>query len=469
MRKDNFQQWLSAKSKQFELAPAEGLFDVTMRKRKNERRQRKLSIGMRIASLALLITCSVLWLILSEQSLPQATPSRVLSSVQPKPLNLAKNKSDLFSKKPKLLIGKTQIPTAQTKLLQLTQQELVTTLLKPNFSKNYRSKNNEISIQNNLFNNVMWVNEDRKDTAINKGKIEVLDLESKVKLILESNRQSKDSFEEIKQEHVSFDTANSPLSLTLLAQTDSNILPKVKQQKWGVMAVFTPQVVSSVYNANSDATLSWMKKYISNKEQQDKAQYSWNFGAKIFYHLNQHWLINTGILYSKIQFEEIKLVNKLRKDTSSVFPTGQDPYGNLEFADQQNLVVEVAQNSFDISFSSLEIPLQLTFQTKHKKMLYQISAGASYSYLIATRSLVFNLNDSLNVQETNDASNSRLTRHSLLILAGGAVGYQINSNLSAFAGPVFRYSLNSIYSKDYIIKQRPYYLGMEFGLKYFIH
>jgi hypothetical protein len=236
-------------------------------------------------------------------------------------------------------------------------------------------------------------------------------------------------------------------------------------KQWHVTAVFTPQLFNSVYNANSEATLSWMKQYLNNREQNDKALYSYNVGLKVERDLGHGFSVSAGVLYSIVKFEEIRMVNQVMIDSASLVNNGGNPM-TLAEADRHNLVKEQTRNSFDISFSSLEVPVQFYYTLNRKKMYYQANAGVAYSYLFKTRSLVFDESDSLNVQETDDAKNDRLRQHNILLMGGINVGYRISKRWSCYMGPVFRYSLNSIYSKDYIIRQQPYYLGLETGVRF---
>lgn len=252
------------------------------------------------------------------------------------------------------------------------------------------------------------------------------------------------------------------LLLPIASDSVPTPLPMVQnnepQYKWKASVLFTPQVFNSVYNANSEASLGWMKQYLENREQNDKALYSFNAGLRLERQINKRFSVSTALLYSVVKFEEIRKVTTTRPDTSNQ---------NLGTASNDPRVIDkVNQTSFDIEFKSLEVPVQLYYTLRHKKMYYQATAGVSYSYLFETRSLVFDADDSLNVKQTNDAKNKRLQQHNLFILGGINVGYQMNERWSCYAGPVMRYGLNSIYSKDYIIRQRPYYVGVEMGVAY---
>jgi hypothetical protein len=231
-----------------------------------------------------------------------------------------------------------------------------------------------------------------------------------------------------------------------------------KEYKWRIAALFTPQLFNSVYNSNSEASLGWMKQYLESREQNDKALYSLNTGLKLERQISKRLSISAGLLYSVVKFEEIRKVTTTKPDTLGA---------NLgTTANNDRIIDRVNQNSFDIVFNSLEVPVQLYYTLRHKKIYYQATAGISYSYLFQTRSLVFDAGDSLNVHQTNDAKNDRLQQHNLFILGGINVGYQISKRWSCYAGPVMRYGLNSIYSKDYIIRQKPYYIGAEMGVAF---
>jgi hypothetical protein len=259
-------------------------------------------------------------------------------------------------------------------------------------------------------------------------------------------------------------TGNSEQTVSLLASAPDSAIAADrpagavnKGPVWSISALFTPQLFNSVYNANSSANLSWMKQYLENRQQNDRALYSYNTGLKLERKVSDHFSVSAGVLYSTVKFEEIRKV-------STVIIKPNERVGMA--ASGEDTSVEVTRNSFDISFHSMEVPVQVNYTLRKKNIYYQATVGASYSYLFKTRSLVFDETDSLNVRETNDSKNNRLQQHSLMLLGGIHVGVQLSKHLSLYAGPVFRYSVNSLYSKDYIIRQQPYFVGAETGIKY---
>lgn len=445
MEKDNLPEWLKFQAQDFKLTPPEGGFTVLMRKREQQRKQRKRLLWIGLSSAAMIVIGTIFWFVGSLQSIssPKVTVSAQQTSNginQTSTVNQAtqyKNQtntndsqpaissSERGSRESALISSATIKKVVQVKTDSETQEEFVS--LKNNVPTSVMSSSSSVNGLEGKNVVAVAIN----DSVAFKQPIDSL-----------SNKESADSNDQ--------STAKETTVSPALA----------RESYWSVSAVFTPQIMNSVYNANSDATLSWMKKYIENREQNDKALYSFNAGIRMARHIGPHWSISGGLLYSKVQFEEIRIVNTIIPDS-----TGND-FGNLTAADKNNRITQAEQNSFDISFTSLEFPVQVSYQFQRNNIYCQLSAGVAYSYLFQTRSLVFDPSDSLNVQETDDAGNNRLNQHSVLLMGGINIGYQLSPKWSLFAGPVYRYSIHSIYSKDYIIRQQPYYLGLELGVKY---
>ncbi len=261
------------------------------------------------------------------------------------------------------------------------------------------------------------------------------------------------------------DSSSSDLTVMVkqdsLASVPSANEPKKKtiEHKWAVQVFFTPQLFNSVYSANSDADLSWMKDYLNNKEENDKARYSFYTGVMLERFISENFSVSAGVAYQMIKFEEIKVLN-------TVPPVETLKLNTMAMLDEQGLIKQVDRNRFDISFSSLEFPLQLSYMLPLKKWGIKFSAGASYSYLFKTRSLVFNKEDSLNVAEINDASNDRLQQHNIFVSGGVSCLYRLTNRWEIGAGPVYRQAVYSLYSDDYVIRQKPYFIGMDAIIRY---
>lgn len=442
MEKDNLPEWLKVRAQEFKLNPPEGGFTVLMRKREQQRKQRKLFLWVGVSSAAAIMATS-LWLIGSFYSIP-SDRSTVAES---RTLELTKEVSSLD--RTHTSHASARHPENQTSSGHRESSDKVAVVAYPKAKTTFA-----IRMNTKMPTDYSPINTDESAGVIPSPSPNRMEQTSTMAIIVTDSTALEQPIDSLSRKQ--------PADSSIISATkEVNVSPElVRNSYWSVSAVFTPQLMNSVYNTNSDATLSWMKKYIENREQNDKALYSFNTGIKVAGHFGNHWSMSGGVLFSKVQFEEIRIVNTIIPDS-----TGNE-FGNLTAADKNNRITQVDQNSFDISFTSLEFPVQVAYQLQRNKMYCQLSAGVAYSYLFRTRSLVFDPSDSLNVQETDDAGNKRLNQHSLLLMGGVTIGYQIANKWSLFAGPVYRHSLHSIYSQDYIIRQQPYYLGIEFGVKY---
>lgn len=452
MENDTLPEWLKEHAKQFEITPSEGSFAVMMRKREQQRKQRKLWGWMSFTAAATITMGVGLWLFSNQQeSVRTSLQTLQQHTHQPQIRRQTTEAQDQYSSdaipEKTDAVHSDEIPRQQPVGKRSTGQI--------NMSARQQGASRE-PVSDIAQTPMLKIDE----SGVNTNPIEHTQLISNVSAAIQANQADSIIVAHPQDSLVLQVLADSLIQSSVDSSSQQvSLVPKAdKQSYWSIAGVFTPQLMNSVYNVNSDATLSWMQKYLRNREQNDKAQYSFNAGIRVEKTFNKHWSVSTGVLYSMVKFEEIKLVNAVVIDTAVV--------ENLAQAAKTSRVVEVTQNRFDISFSSLEVPLQAAYRLQYQKMYYQVTAGMSYAYLFRTTSLVFDQQDSLNVQETNDAGNSRLNQHSLLLLGGINVGYEFSKRWSCYAGPVYRYSLNSLYSKDYIIRQQPYYLGVELGVKY---
>lgn len=230
---------------------------------------------------------------------------------------------------------------------------------------------------------------------------------------------------------------------------------------WSISGMFTAQILNSAYSANSNANLSWFNEYYTNRISNDKARFCYNAGIKLERRISGHFGIGTGLIYSVIEFQELQVIKG--QPPAPAYP---DSIPTLEATKKTSAGPSIDKNRYDISFTSLEMPLMISYVLDKKKTQWQLSAGVSYNYLLGTRSLVFNETDTMNVMETNDADNGRLQRHRFVFVGAAYVTYKLTPALGIYVGPTYRYSLSSLYHPDYVIRQNPYFIGLEGGIKF---
>jgi hypothetical protein len=230
------------------------------------------------------------------------------------------------------------------------------------------------------------------------------------------------------------------------------------RERWHVSVMGTGQFFNSAYSANSSADLAWYKEYYEHRKTSDKARFSYNAGMKLEYTPWKHFGFGAGLMYSVIQFQELQFVKdpEPRKVTTSGWGTSADKLA----ADP------IDRNRFDISFASLEVPLTVNYNAGNKRFGWQVSTGITYSYLVRAQSLIFEPGDSSTVTETNDAGNSRLQQHRFSFIAGSYGIVKFSRHFGIYLGPVYRYSFGSLYNEDYVIRQKPWFIGAETGLKF---
>lgn len=467
MEKDKLPEWLKGQAAQFELTPQQGSFDVLMRKRELQRKQRRLYVWLSMTAVVVTVIGAGIW----------------FASTKPEPATLGEHLSVSVSAKPEDYSKAEHSVTRETRPGKKRSPE---TALHTNTMHSSTAGVSQVFTNDNTSPKIISATKEQATRPASTAPIvlpgvnatpahppvTIATAPKTVENTIQSNEVSVPSTSASYPDSTAIRVL-VPDSIPVTAALDSmlqqvadpametlTLKPAGKHSYWSITGLFTPQIISGVYNTNSFASLSWMRKYIENREQNDNAQYSFNAGLKAERSIGKHWSVSMGILYSMVKFEEIKLLKEV-PDDSAVQTLG------LGIMENKKQAVAANQNRLDISFSSLEIPLQVGYRLNHKKMYYQLTAGMSYTYLFQTRSLIFDEKDSLlNVEETNDAGNGRLNQHSWMLLGGINIGYEFSKRWSCYAGPVYRYSLNAIYKEDYFIGPRPYYLGLELGVKY---
>lgn len=464
MEKDKLPEWLKGQAKQFELTPQQGSFDVLMHKRQQQRKQRKLFVWLSMSAVVAMVMSIGIWFA-TNRTEPVAIAQKQSTEIIPlkKDGSTINNVGKEDTEKGKRIPDNQTSDTYPAKTVPAIANDV------PVSTTNTSSSPKTIAVKQRKSSTskppVSTRETPQKEQGVTTGITQPIVNPMQANIVAPSTPSGNPDSIPVK--------ALLTDSMPTAAAGDSSkqnpgdpsmevlsVKPAAKQSYWSIIGVFTPQLINGVYNTNSYASLSWMKKYIENREQNDEAQYSFNAGLKVERTFGKHWSVSTGLFYSMVKFEEIKLLDPVPPEPPSI-------QGLAAGENTTKRAVAANQNSLDISFSSLEIPLQVGYRLSHKNWYYQVTAGVSYAYLFNTRSLIFDEKDSLlTVQETNDAGNGRLTQHSVILLGGTNIGYFFSKRWSCYAGPVFRYSIQPVYNKDYFVGPQPYYLGLELGIKY---
>ncbi|MES2779387.1 MAG: hypothetical protein V4651_05760, partial [Bacteroidota bacterium] len=341
----------------FEMIPPEGSFSVMMRKREQQRKQRKLFVWLSMSAVVAMVMSVGLWFAVKDgqsvsmnkqEDIHQQKPLAGMNTREKLPVQVSESsKTDDDYKQQTFSTPINTQPTSKIyaeKTRLSPRPDVVSVKPASNIHLPTSTFQPLSEAESKEYIETIHSATSPKEVASPATTIAVTHSDS----ILTSTQPVADSLQAKAAVDSSMQTTGDPSMETL------SVPSPAKQSYWSIAAVFTPQLMNSVYNANSDASLSWMQKYLKNREQNDKAQYSFNAGIKVEKHFGKHWDVSAGVLYSKVQFEEIKIVNHIIIDSTK-------NQLSVAAAYRENRVEEVEQNRFDISLSSLEFPVQVGY------------------------------------------------------------------------------------------------------------
>lgn len=122
-------------------------------------------------------------------------------------------------------------------------------------------------------------------------------------------------------------------------------------------------------------------------------------------------------------------------------------------------------NNTRIKYSWNEIPILITYRfTPHKRFGIETKVGLSYAFISTIDAALVGQNN-VGVLVVKNKESFPFIKNSIFAHLHLGLAYQINQAITLTAEPYLRYSLNSMTSNNYSVKQHPYMLGMSIGLR----
>jgi len=196
--------------------------------------------------------------------------------------------------------------------------------------------------------------------------------------------------------------------------------------------------------------------YTTARKSADKFIFSYSAGLQFRYSPIKFLSIETGIGFT--HYESYQIIANSSVTTSSLLDQNE-PDTVLSFASYSSSYKEY-YNTYDY----ISIPFKLYFQKKWTFIGVEAGGGVVFDIPVNTRSYAADENTGVSYL-VKDVNHSRLNKFGVLAVANLNLVFHIGK-FSLFAGPTFKYRLNSMFDDQYIMQQHPYFIGAQIGVRY---
>lgn len=213
-----------------------------------------------------------------------------------------------------------------------------------------------------------------------------------------------------------------------------------KPHKFAVGLCFSPDYSYRYLQTDNDS-LKFIKQI---RDTTETADFGFTTGISLLYKLNNRFVIESGLLYSKKGYKNLKT--------------------NFTPIDPNDPILPVKLSIY-YTYSYLCIPLKLNYVFLDKRLKLFVSAGVSANFFIKERTKIVNeFNNDKTSVTYNEENKAIFTKLNFELLAGLGADYDVNKHFKLRLEPLFRRSLNSITTTD--IKGYLCSGGLNFGVYY---
>jgi hypothetical protein len=234
-------------------------------------------------------------------------------------------------------------------------------------------------------------------------------------------------------------------------------LTRSNHSRWS-LGVYTELGASKNIYENNVHVDSVGYQYANIRTQTDKFLFSYSAGLLVRYAPVKFLAIETGIGFTHYKANQI--ISDAGVNAGSV--TIQDTF--LPDTVATIFSVTPVSKEYQNVYDYISIPLKVYYQKKWKWTGLEAGAGVVFDIPVHTSSYAAEENTGLSFLR-NDVPSSRLNLFGIQASVNLHAVFHANQ-FSFFAGPVFKYRMNSMFDKNYIIEQRSYFIGGEFGARY---
>jgi len=198
-----------------------------------------------------------------------------------------------------------------------------------------------------------------------------------------------------------------------------------------------------------------LTEHVALRNQIESAKIDWS-GAFL---LDYEW--NKLLISSGVQFTHFSM-GMTYGTTQATQPPKYD--ANSQVATNDSVTANGINNT-RIKYSWNEIPLLITYRfSPHKRFGIEAKVGLSYAFISTIDAALVGQNN-VGVLVVKNKESFPFIKNSIFAHLHLGLAYQINQAITLTAAPYLRYSLNSMTSNNYSVKQHPYMLGMSIGLR----
>ena len=246
---------------------------------------------------------------------------------------------------------------------------------------------------------------------------------------------------------------------------------EIRSSRWSVDVLLAPALTGIASKAENASYETW----ITSKNSQSKNSFTLSGGVAINYSFGSNWAVSTGMFYSAYS-EKYNFKNTIQID-STVYES-HIRYDSI-FRDSGNVKVfdSIVQTMVKDS-SVLSRKHEYSAQKKDRYSFLSIPVNVSYCFLRRNRitlSATAGIRVNLLLKNTTYISNREMTdllnykwsvqKVTLSYMASLSMEYVLWKNISLLAQPVVNYHGGSTYGSSSPIRQRPYSVGVNAGIR----
>lgn len=226
-------------------------------------------------------------------------------------------------------------------------------------------------------------------------------------------------------------------------------------KKWGLVISANYSLVRSKYSYDEEYDGEWMDTYLDSKKSLDESALAYRLSATLERSISKHITVSVGLGLQNLHFTDYR-INQTYIDFSG---TNQ---GGLQVNEAQYTL----RKSYVSDFRYLDIPVQVQYIFPIRKCYISIQAGITYNRLIQVSGVLCKEGDTTSTYVCKSTKDKSYNTGVWYANTGVLFSMPIGTSMQFLTGPQVRYGLQSIYSNEYMITQKPVLMGWMMGIKY---
>ncbi len=231
-----------------------------------------------------------------------------------------------------------------------------------------------------------------------------------------------------------------------------------KRSKFSLGIYADMGVTKSIFSTTVPVDSTFKGSYTGIRSSTDKFMFSFSTGLQFRYSPVKFLSLETGIGFTRMQSYQILLGGGT--SASLVGPTYDPDTAFSISAYSGNPATKEFYNIYDY----VSIPIKIFYQKRWSWIGFEGGGGVIFDIPVNTYSYAADENSGISYL-TKTVNNSRLNMFGIQVAANINVVFHIKK-FSVFGGPTFKYRLNSMFDNQYIMQQRPYFIGGQIGARY---